>query len=125
MFLIRQNYRLTHWSEQMESGYKLILLLKLLLRIILFLEHRSEDITKIQALVRRVNNFVENLVNEIGLPPSKLELVEINNQIAQLTHNLAKDIPVKLDKEEKVEYNSRVKSHNKKVEDLKTHRGKV
>ncbi len=69
-----------------------------------------------------------NLQAELAVNPNRartLELVEINNQIAQLTHNLAKDIPVKLDEEEKVEYDARVKSHNKKLDDLKLHQGKV
>ena len=48
-------------------------------------------------------------------------VVEINNQIMQLTHDLTEDIPVKLDEEEKVEYDARVKSHNKKMDDLKLH----
>jgi hypothetical protein len=39
----------------------------------------------------------------------------------QLTHDLTEDIPVKLDEEEKVEYDARVKSHNKKMDDLKLH----
>ena len=45
--------------------------------------------------------------------------------IAQLQHDLAEYIPIKFDKEEKVEYDAKIKSHNKKVEDLKIHRGKV
>ncbi len=56
-------------------------------------------------------------------PGRTLELVEIQNQILQ--HDLAEFIPVKLDKEEKVEYDARVKSHNKKLDDLKLHQGKV
>jgi hypothetical protein len=58
-------------------------------------------------------------------PARTLELVEIQDQIAQLQHDLTKDIPIKLDEEEKVEYDARVKSHNKKIKDLKLHRGKV
>ena len=45
--------------------------------------------------------------------------------VAQLQHELTEDIPMKLDEEEKVEYDARVKSHQKKVEDLKINRGKV
>ena len=58
-------------------------------------------------------------------PARQLELVQVQNTIAQLQHKLNEDIPIKLDKEEKVEYNSRVKSHIKKVEDLTINRGKV
>ena len=54
-----------------------------------------------------------------------LELVQMQNIIAQLQHELIEDIPIKLDEEEKVEYDSRVKNHTKKVEDLATNRGKV
>ena len=48
-----------------------------------------------------------------------------NNIVAQLQLELTEDIPIKLEEEEKVEYDARVKSHQKKVEDLKTNRGKV
>ena len=58
-------------------------------------------------------------------PTRTLELVQMQNTIAQLQHELTEDIPIKLDEEEKVEYDSRVKNHAKKVEDLTTNRGKV
>jgi len=49
----------------------------------------------------------------------------VQNTIAQLQHELLKPISIKLDKEEKVEYDSRVKSHSKKLEDLANNHGKV
>jgi len=55
-------------------------------------------------------------------PARTLELVQIMNMIAQLQHDLTEDVPIKLDEEEKVEYDAKVKSHNKKSEDLKLHR---
>ena len=69
-----------------------------------------------------------NLQAELAANPNParmLELVQINNQIAQLNYDLAKDIPVKLNEEKKVEYDARVKSHTKKLDDLKSHQGKV
>ena len=58
-------------------------------------------------------------------PALSLQLVQNNNMVAQLQHELTEDIPMKLEEEEKVEYDARVKSHQKKVEDLKNNRGKV
>ena len=58
-------------------------------------------------------------------PELSLQLVQNNNMVAQLQHELTKDIPIKIEEEEKVEYDARVKSHQKKVEDLKIDRGKV
>ena len=69
-----------------------------------------------------------NLQAELAANPSParmLETVEINNMIAQLQHDLAEDIPITLDKVEKVEYDAKIKSHNKKLEDLKINGGKV
>jgi len=83
--------------------------------------------TQQNALLGAHQTMAANLQAQMANPdPARtLELVEINNTIAQLQHDLAEDIPIKLDKEEKVEYDARVKSHNKKVEDLKINRGKV
>jgi hypothetical protein len=59
-------------------------------------------------------------------PAQTLELVEINNLFAQLLqHDLTEDIPIKLNTEVKVKCDARVKSHNKKLEDLKLHWRKV
>ena len=58
-------------------------------------------------------------------PARTLELVQVQNTIAQLQHELLEPISIKLDEEEKVEYDSRVKSHSKKLEDLANNRGKV
>jgi len=58
-------------------------------------------------------------------PARTLELVQMQNIIAQLQHELLEPISIKLDEEEKVEYDSRVKSHSKKLEDLANNRGKV
>jgi hypothetical protein len=84
--------------------------------------------TQQNALLAAHTTMSANLQAQLAANPNPartLELVEINNQIAQLTHDLAEDIPVKLHEEEKVEYDARVKSHNKKLDDLKLHRGKV
>jgi hypothetical protein len=58
-------------------------------------------------------------------PALLLQLVQNNNIVAQLQLEITESIPIKLKEEEKVEYDSRVKSHQKKVEDLKINRGKV
>jgi hypothetical protein len=58
-------------------------------------------------------------------PALSLQLVQNNNIVAQLQLEITESIPIKLEEEEKVEYDSRVKSHQKKVEDLKINRGKV
>ena len=80
------------------------------------------------ALLGANQTMAANLQAELALNPNPartLELVQLNNTIAQLQHDLAEDIPYKLDEEEKVEHDSKVKSHIKLVENIKDHRGKV
>ena len=80
------------------------------------------------ALLGAHQTMAANLQAELAANPDPartLELVQINNTIAQLQHDLAMDIPIKPDDEEKVEHDARVKTHNKEVSDLKVNRGKV
>lgn len=84
--------------------------------------------TQQNALLGAHQTMAVNIQAELDTNPNPartLELVHINNEIAQLQHDLTEDTPIKLDDEEKVAYDSKVKSHNKKVDDLKIHRGKV
>ena len=80
------------------------------------------------ALLMAHQAITTELEAQIASAPSaalSLQLVRNNNVVAQLRHEINEDIPMKLEEEEKVEYDLRVKSHQKKVEDLKTNQGKV
>ena len=68
---------------------------------------------------------LEAQITAAPTPALSLQLVQNNNIVAQLQLEIAESIPIKLEEEEKVEYDSRVKSHQKKVEDLKINQGKV
>ena len=65
--------------------------------------------TQQKALLGAHRTMSANLQAQLAANPDPariLELVEIQNQIAQLQHDLTKDILIKLNKEEKVEYNT-------------------
>lgn len=85
--------------------------------------------TQQNSLLGAHHNIAANLQADMAANPNSaqtLELVEINNLIAQLLqHDLTEDIPIKLNTEVKVKCDARVKSHNKKLEDLKLHWRKV
>ena len=80
------------------------------------------------ALLGAHQTMAANLQAELAANPDParmLELVQINNTIAQLQHDLAMDIHIKPDDKKKVEHDARVKTHNKEVADLEVNRGKV
>lgn len=80
------------------------------------------------ALLGANQMMATNLQAELVINPNmagSLELVKPQNTIAQLQYELAEDIPYKLDENEKVKHDSKVKSHNKVMENIKENRGKV
>jgi hypothetical protein len=85
---------------------------------------------KQNALLTAHQDIATELQAQIAAAPNpalslQLLVLQNNNMVAQLQLELTKDIPIKLEEEETVEYDARVKSHQKKVADLKINWGKV
>jgi len=84
--------------------------------------------TQQNALLNVQQTLHANLQAELAAAPDPrrtVELVRLNNEISQLQYELSEDIPYKLDKQEKVAHDLKIKAHDKKVEKIKEYRGKV
>jgi hypothetical protein len=125
-------------SSMFEQNMEKILLLRLILELqllLLLLPYIADVLQKHVAkiiLKRNQQNalLTTELQAQIAAAPNpalslQLLVLQNNNMVAQLQVELTKDIPIKLEEEETVEYDARVKSHQKKVEDLKINWGKV
>jgi hypothetical protein len=64
---------------------------------------------------------------EIALAPGDrslvMELMKLNQDIAQATFEAAQDVPIKLNDQERIDYSNECRNHSRRISTLETHRG--
>ncbi len=70
-----------------------------------------------------------SLETEIALAPGNrslvMELVKLNQDIAQVDFEVAQDVPIKLNDQEQINYSNKCRNHSRRISMLETHQGQA